>query len=363
MIGCLGRRSATVAVISVTLGLPACGGGSWATPGEVAYQAASVERGSHSPEAGCATMVCTYVTNVRSRSVTAYAKGANGNIPPILTISGSNTGLHVPQGIAIDAGRNVYVVNNSPSSVTVYAKGSHGNAAPQQTIRGSNTGLSAPEGIAVDAGLDIYVANSQGGPNGLGSVTVYAAGANGNVAPIRTISGSNTVLDFPEGVALDAGLNLYVTTFVGGPSGLGSVNVYAAGANGDVAPIGIITGSHTLLHGAVGIALGPRGGIYVMNYDSRSRPAPGRVTVYAAGANGDVAPVRTIGGSNTGLFGSLGLARDAGGNIDAVNQEGGPSRVGSVTVYAAGANGNVAPIQTISGSQTLLMHPAGIAVR
>ena len=31
-------------------------------------------------------------------------------------------------------------------------------------------------------------------------VTVYAAGANGNTKPIRTISGNDTGLDYPSGV-------------------------------------------------------------------------------------------------------------------------------------------------------------------
>jgi hypothetical protein len=36
----------------------------------------------------------------------------------------------------------------------------------------------------------------------VGSVTVFAAGANGNATPTATISGSNTGLNGPEGVAV-----------------------------------------------------------------------------------------------------------------------------------------------------------------
>lgn len=365
MIGRVGQGTAAAAFVAVTLGLPACGGGSSTPPApRVPPQIASVDRTSFATSSSCTTMVCIYVTNVRANSVTVYAKGANGDVPPIAAIAGSHTALRIPQGIALDAARNIYVVNHSGlGSVTVYPAGANGNVAPTQTISGSKTGMNGPEGIALDSSRNIYVANSFGGASGLGSVTVYPAGANGNVAPITTISGSNTGLNFPEGITLDASLNVYVTTFVGGPSGLGNVSVYAAGANGNVAPIRTITGSNTRLHGPVGIALGGRGGIYVVNYDSPSRPAPGSVTVYPAGANGNVAPLRTISGSNTGLFGSLGIARAAGGNIHVANQQGGVGRLGSVTVYASGANGNVAPIRTISGSQTRLSHPAGVAVR
>jgi hypothetical protein len=365
MIGRVGQGTAAAALASVVLGLPACGGGSSTPPApRVPPQIASVDRTPLAPAASsCTTMVCIYVTNVTANSVTVYAKGANGDVPPIQAIAGSHTALHVPQGIALDAARNIYVVNHTGlGSVTVYPAGANGDVAPTQTISGSKTGMNGPEGIALDSSLNIYVANSFGGASGLGSVTVYPAGANGNVAPIRTISGSNTGLNFPEGITLDASLNVYVTTFVGGPSGLGNVSVYAAGANGNVAPVRTITGSNTRLHGPVGIALGRQGGIYVVNYDSPNRPAPGSVTVYPAGTNGNVAPLRTISGSNTGLFGSLGIARDGSG-IHVVNQQGGIGRLGSVTAYATGANGNVAPIQTISGPNTQLKHPAGVAVR
>lgn len=349
-------------MVFAALSLPACGDGSSASLAPQPHQFASADRVSLSPTASCVTVVCIYVTNVTARSVTAYAKGANGDVSPIQTISGSNTGLHVPQGIALDAGRNIYVANNSPAAVTVYAKGSHGNIAPMQIITGSKTGLSFPEGIALDASLNIYIANSQGG-YGLGSITIYAAGANGNVAPIRTIRGSNTGLNFPEGIILDSSRNIHVTNFPGGPSGLGSVNVYAAGANGNVAPIRSISGSTTALHGPVGIALNRHGIIYVMNYGNPRRPGPGSVTVYDALANGNVAPITTISGSNTGLVGSLGIALGGSRRIYVANQQGGLSRLGSVTVYAPSANGNVAPIQTISGSKTQLRHPAGVAVR
>ncbi|MDP9018004.1 MAG: hypothetical protein M3N19_06775 [Candidatus Eremiobacteraeota bacterium] len=49
----------------------------------------------------------------------------------------------------------------------------------------------------MDSAGTIYVAN---GVNN--SITEYATGANGNVAPIRTISGANTGLSGPAGVSI-----------------------------------------------------------------------------------------------------------------------------------------------------------------
>jgi DNA-binding beta-propeller fold protein YncE len=57
--------------------------------------------------------------------------------------------------------------------------------------------LNAPRGIVIDSNGFVYVANAK-----TPSVTVYANAATGNVVPIRTISGSNTGLNQPYGVAL-----------------------------------------------------------------------------------------------------------------------------------------------------------------
>jgi hypothetical protein len=89
----------------------------------------------------------------------------------------------------------IYVTNtladNDCSSVTVYPATATGNVKPLEMIAGSNTGLAGCFGIAVDTQHDIYVSNRDIMPSG-SSITVYSPGATGNIAPIRTISGSAT---------------------------------------------------------------------------------------------------------------------------------------------------------------------------
>ena len=69
---------------------------------------------------------------------------------------------------------------------------------PINTISGTNTGLADPSGIAVDTvNNQIFVSNW-----GYGTITVYGRTATGNVTPVRTISSASTVLRGPEGIAL-----------------------------------------------------------------------------------------------------------------------------------------------------------------
>ena len=193
--------------------------------------------------------------------VAVYPPGATGNASPSRTISlpvSQNAVLNVdPSGLAFDTAGNLYAVQNEDifggPYVAVYAPGASGNVAPIRTISGSNTGLYQPTYDAVDSSGRIYVTN-------LGTVTVYAAGANGNVAPIATIAGSKTGLagnglSYAGGIAVDSSGLIYVTTGVRQLNP--SILVFAPGANGNVPPLRTITGSNTGLNYPVAIAVGP----------------------------------------------------------------------------------------------------------
>jgi hypothetical protein len=127
------------------------------------------------------------------------------------------------------------------------------------------TGLGTPSSVVKDPSGKIYVANEYGGTTGNGSITIYAAGSTGQVLPVATISGVNTGLTEPVGIALDSAGNIYVSNLFGGPSLNGSITEYAAGSNGDAAPIAIITSTTFAISEPQGIALDPADSIYVAN--------------------------------------------------------------------------------------------------
>jgi trimeric autotransporter adhesin len=190
-------------------------------------------------------------------SILVYSVGTyQNNTPPTITISGSSTQMNTISGIAVDSSLNIYVSNCSntsvncstgTSSILIFATNSKGNATPT-AISGPATGLAGPRGLAVGPDGTLWVANS-----GNGSVTRYAAPITaGNTAPITIIQGTNTGLQAPADVILDANTtsNLYVSD-----STANGIFVFSSLSNGNASPIRVIQGAGTALNRPGGLAL------------------------------------------------------------------------------------------------------------
>ncbi len=299
--------------------------------------------------AGCAglTTVSSAAEPAAATSVTVYAKGATGNAAPVRAILGPRTRLDFPSAVAVDARGNRYVANRAIDSITIYSSNARGDAAPLRTIAGMRTGLKLPTGLALDGRGDVYVANRSGD-----AITVYAPAANGNAAPSRTIQGSKTGLNEPTSIAVDAERNIYVTNLADR-----SVTTFAPGASGDVAPVRIIRGKRTRLTAAFAIAVDRAGTVYVVNSDDKDISG---LLVFRPRASGDVAPTRIIAGPATKLETPSGVAVDPRGAIF-VSDHGGSSSAGTLRVFAKDANGNAPPLYSIAGSATRL-RPYGLTI-
>jgi hypothetical protein len=287
-----------------------------------------------------------YAADLGNATMTVTSTSANGNVAPVRTLGGTQTGISQDYDLAIDAGGLAYISDLRDPEITVYPKGATGNVAPIRTIAGAGTGLSGPLGVAFDSTGNLVVANFFNE-----TITVYAPGANGDATPIRTISGAATQISLPYGLALDAANDIYLVDDTSQEGGTDSLTVYASGANGNAAPIRTISGGNTGMSGAVYDAVDKQGYVYVTNVNAES------VTIFGPTQNGNVVPSRTIAGSLTTFDGPTGIAVDSNGLIYVGNQGS-----NAILVFAAGANGNVAPIRTIEGGNTGLSAPEGMQI-
>lgn len=288
--------------------------------------------------------------------VTAYSSGSRGDVPPIAL----TTDMGGPDGIARDSAGKIYVANSATNTIAVYPSDASGNVSPIAVIGGSNTGLADPIGVALDATDKIYVLNGF-----TSSVTVYApldadVGVL-NEAPVATIAGSKTQLLSPSDIAVTGGGEIYVANHVGGPSkprrfAPGVVTIYSAGSNGNVAPTATISGLATALVDPVSIALDFQNNIYVGNAIGNTKLVawdPSIVT-YAAGSTDDAEFFENVSGLAAGIFYPEGIAVDSSGNM---YTEGTSNAGNGISLFAAGGLGNVPPIATIVGAKTGLVGP------
>ena len=298
--------------------------------------------------------------------VTVYPLGANGDVAPIASIDGGATGLSSPMSIALDPRGNIYVLNDqgNPSpfaTITVYPAGSNGNVDPIATINGPNTGLKSSKSVAVDSAGKIYTASLESTFGCDANISVFHALSNGNVNPVATICGDDTHVSNPFGVAVDSSRNIYTIS--------AAILVFAPGSNGDSPPIRTISGPNTGLTSPDAIALDSHNNIYVTSNDERgTRGGVGTITIFAANADGDAKPLSTINGPTPRHVPHMipivrlgAIAVDPTGNIYVSAMSTGEGEE-SILVYPAHASGNAKPIATISGDDTAIFGAAGIAI-
>jgi hypothetical protein len=232
-----------------------------------------------------------YVFNVLTTDVLVYAAGSTGNVAPIADINGPKTNLYSPSGVAVSPlNGDIYVANQTNGKshtpeyrgyVLIFPPNATGDTPPIGVIAGGETNLDDPIGIAFDASGKLYVANSLGRKG----IDVFAAGSTGDVAPTQIIAGTATQLVQVQQAVPDASLNVHAVSFGAGEYGKSVVLTFAAGANGNVAPLQQIDDAH-----ALGVALDTAGNSYVPKYGQRGA----EIAVFPPGANGHPKPAYTI---------------------------------------------------------------------
>lgn len=287
--------------------------------------------------------------------------------------SGGNGSSNPPPSGGCDACKagpaSVYVIQNpltfgtGSGMILQFSASASGSVAPTSSITGAtNTSFNA---LATDGTGNVYA--SYYGPTNQGGIVGYSAGATGSADPIRSLLSTTTT-----GVTAVNGLAASATGEIFAAEDYGGVQAFSATATGDVAPSRRILGAFetggglSTIGSASAIAVDSMGNLYVVNQGSMGGQP---LLVFGPAATGNVAPIRSLGGALTGLSADsvVGATTDTAGNlyvtVEAVSGTGPvPVFSGSILEFAAGATGNVAPIRTISGTSTLLHAVSGIQV-
>jgi DNA-binding beta-propeller fold protein YncE len=201
---------------------------------------------------------------------------------PIRSVRGPKTAMADPHGIYFDETHNEVFVAN------------HGNFRPAELIT-SYTAYDARESRQERSG-NAFSETARGRfvPS---SLTVYDGDAKGDVAPLRTISGPLSQIDWPMGVAVDEGNDeIFVAN-----NGDNSVLVFKRTASGNMQPDRVIRGAATGIKGPMGVAIA-KDEIWVANFGDHT------ALVFPRMAVGNVAPRRVVrnapAGKETSGFGN-----------------------------------------------------------
>jgi hypothetical protein len=288
-----------------------------------------------------------FVADGSSNAILVYVRTANGNVGPVHKITSSTDFNGVSKAAPDPVHNEVAVTNCNPGSVLIFSLAADGDVAPLRTISGAATGLTCAGDVIIDTVNDEILVTDEVHS----TLSAFARTASGNVAPLRVLQLATSVVAGCEFFALDTVNNeLAVTSY-----STNTVAIFSRTASALAAPLRVLTGAATGLSGPQGVAIDAiNNELMVVNTTGFS------LATFARTANGNTGPLRTIAGGSTGLIAPVGLASDVVNGELVVSNNFLPAP--SVLVFARAASGNVAPARTLAGVATELTNPIGVAV-
>jgi DNA-binding beta-propeller fold protein YncE len=232
-----------------------------------------------------------------------------------------------PEGLACDSAGNLYLANMDDGITKFTTITTNGTAA---TFAVS---LGGPIGIGFDPAGNLYAANSLVN-------TISKIAPNGNLSLFASDPGDGSVLNDPQGVAVDSSGNVYVTSTQ-------SIEKFTRNDTTNSVFASIINGSF-----GQGLAFDKAGNLYA------EVPAPGpafyEIEKYAP--NGTSTVFTNDPGDGSVLNKPEGMAFDSAGNLYVVNS-------GNDTIEKFATNGTASVFAADDGSHSILYNPTFIAIQ
>lgn len=282
------------------------------------------------------------------RTISIFGDAMNGNTEPLSLLGGPvNSGMQEAGDLTYDPGERTLIVSDfQGQEIHVFARDARGDTSPLRAF--SNVFLGQPRNVAVVAAHDEYIA--------INASFIYAfpRSANGVVNALRRTTFDPVLVQNLNGLAYrPASDEIFVGDYydAGGGQFAGEILVFPRTASGAPVTSRRIAGPATQLGAWIGD----------IEYDAASdelyvlavaADGSGSVLTFAGGAQGDVAPLRRIGGPATSLFNAVGLGFNATGNELLVASGSFNAPATHILGFPRQASGNVAPTRDISGPDT-----------
>ena len=192
------------------------------------------------------------------------------------TIAGQKTTLsRTMHDIRYDAIHDeIFVGNPFSQAILVFAGGANGEEAPIRTIQGPSTQLQVPDNIEIDpVNNEIYVPD-----RAAGKILVYPRDGDGDVAPIRVLlSESSSVIVDPIHNVLVTAISSVLPGGETDRNGRGvntrtTLQIFDRLAEGDAEPLRVITGPSTGLINGRPQAMHPESGYFAVSQKGNSDP-------------------------------------------------------------------------------------------
>jgi hypothetical protein len=300
-----------------------------------------------------------WVVDHGDEAIKVFPYGATGDISPTHVIKGPFTGLSRPWGIAIQqdglGSGVIYVSNVGTNSITVYNWQDDGDVFPIRTIQGDLTQLATPGRMCVDGSGNLFVINDPSDSSDGRYITVFAPGALDNAAPIRVIRGDQTGIQEAVGVTCERAGGLYVLNGEFGRSLL----YFDADANGNVSPSRVVSGAMTGIIDSMGLS--SNGLItFVPDHDVPVLcvcDSASGIFLIPLGAEGNVAPIGLVSASNPESLLPFAIYSDEYGNIFVASLIGPPQ----VAWFYADPQRNGQPVGILAGGNTTFQELTDLA--
>ncbi len=337
------RVVTTGGVVTTFAGSPSAGSANGATSSARFYNPrnVAVDGSANIYVADTQNSVIRKITAAGTVSILAGTPGVFGSVDG----PGASALFSGPQGITVDGGGNLYVADTgnhtirkitSGGSVSTFAgaAGFPGNADGT----GTNAHFYGPQGVAVDAAGNVYVTDTWN--HTIRKLTSGAVSSTlaGSTGVFGTLDGTNALarFNFPTGIALDSATNIYVTDYNNNTirkvtqAGVTTTLAGWPGIWGNAEG----TGTNALFSGPTGVGVDNSGNLYVVDSGNQTLR---KVTI--SGTNGTVSTVAGLG--------NVSGSTDGTGTAAEFNYPAGVTVSSSGYVYVADAGNNTVRSQGI----------------